>query len=324
MLDALLNILNGFTDIPFVELAWSHAPDDKYGVITLDNQIPLNADADPVSEKMLTGFVDVFVKKPKDLSTISSVENALKQLGIWFALNSVQFEDDTGYVHYEWEWRDSTNVVSEKLYVVKFHAHGGYVGEPQIVPYGGEPDAPTSIPDYTEDGITYSPNEEWNPSTSVGVTQNTVYEKSYHAVITLVNSLGRGFGLLAKNGDYPFTNEQINTLIAWFDNGGKIVCKKSGLLNKDVTDITTSRVYYDGGFSNWYVPEVWVSNNNEAFKKANVAFTTDEIDYMIEWFNNGGRIIVWLYNGNSGTDASGISTECIAITNGLIQFPWAR
>ena len=165
MLDALLNILNGFTDIPFVELAWSHAPDDKYGVITLDNQIPLNADADPVSEKMLTGFVDVFVKKPKDLSTISSVENALKQLGIWFALNSVQFEDDTGYVHYEWEWRDSTNVVSEKLYVVKFHAHGGYVGEPKIVPYGGEPDAPTSIPDYTEDEITYSPNEgsDWQP-----------------------------------------------------------------------------------------------------------------------------------------------------------------
>ena len=78
MLDALLNALNAFTDIPFVELAWSHSPDDKYGVINLDNQLALDADADPVSEKMLTGFVDVFVKKPKDLSTVSDVESALK------------------------------------------------------------------------------------------------------------------------------------------------------------------------------------------------------------------------------------------------------
>lgn len=321
MLDALLNILNGFTNIPFVELAWSHAPDDKYGVISLDTQTALNTDADPVSEKMLTGFVDVFVKKPKDLTTVSDVESAMKRLGIWFALNSVQFEDDTGYVHYEWEWKDAPNIVATKLYVVRFHTHDGYVGEPQIVPYGGYPDVPTSIPDYIDDGITYSPNEEWKPSTDVGVTQNTVYEKTYHAVITLVNSLGRGFGQLAKNGDYPFTNEQINTLIEWFNNSGRIVCKKRGLPNKDVTDITISRVSYDGGFSNWYVPEVWIANG-EAFKTESAVFDSEEIDYMIEWFNGGGRIICWFYSGSSGVNASGISSEWIEAT--YHQFPWAK
>ena len=117
MLDALLNVLNGCTDIPFVELAWSHAPDDKYGVINLDNQIALDADADPVSEKMLTGFVDVFVRKPKNLSTVKIVENAMKALGIWFKLNSVQFEDDTGYLHYEWIWRDTLGKVEQHMYI---------------------------------------------------------------------------------------------------------------------------------------------------------------------------------------------------------------
>lgn len=117
MLDALLNYLNGYTDIPFVELAWSHAPDDKYGVINLDNQIALDADADPVGEKMLTGFVDVFVRKPKNLSTVKIVENAMKALGIWFKLNSVQFEDDTGYLHYEWIWRDTLGKVEQHMYI---------------------------------------------------------------------------------------------------------------------------------------------------------------------------------------------------------------
>ena len=120
---------------------------------------------------------------------------------------------------------------------------------------------------------------------------------------------------------FPLTNEQINTLIEWFNNGGKIVCKKEGSPNKDVTNITTARVYYDGTFSNWYVPEVWVSNG-QAFKAASTVFTTDEINYMIEWFNNGGKIRVWLYNGSTGMDASGISNEYIAI--GGIQFPWAK
>ena len=323
MLDALLNILNGFTNIPFVELAWSHSPDDKYGVISLDNQIALDADADPVSEKMLTGFVDVFVKKPQNLSTVSDVESAMKRLGIWFALNSVQFEDDTGYVHYEWEWKDTTNIVASKLYIVRFRAHGEYVGEPQIVPYGGHPDVPTDeIPDYTEDGITYSPNGTWSPSTEVGVTQNTVYEQTYHAVITLVNSISAIVMVMAKNGDVPFTTDQINILIDWFNNGGRIVCEKRGLPDREVTNITIARVYYDETFSNWYVPEVWIANY-KAFKRADIAFTTDEIDYMIDWFNNGGRIAVWSYSGTNGTDASGISTEMIETNNGLVKYPWA-
>lgn len=226
MLDALLNILNGFTDIPFVELAWSHSPDDKYGVITLDNQIPLNADADPVSEKMLTGFVDVFVKKPQDLSTVTDVESAMKRLGIWFALNSVQFEDDTGYVHYEWEWRDATNIVASKLYVIRFRDHYGDVVEPQIVKAGYYPVIPTGkAQNYTENGITYIPYTNRWSSSVVRARANAVYDAVYYTEVTLK---GYAPDITAWHGDDPFTATQINALISFFDGGGKISCVSNG------------------------------------------------------------------------------------------------
>lgn len=206
MLDALLNVLNGFTDIPFVELAWSHSPDDKYGVINLDNQLALDADADPVSEKMLTGFVDVFVKKPQDLSTVSDVESALKRLGIWFALNSVQFEDDTGYVHYEWIWRDTTGILFV-LYRINFYTPDGE--ETQIVHYLQIPKAPTTIssrPFGLELII-----DHWHP-TIVPADSN----KNYWAFVRVnVQAENRGF-VYDANGN-RFNSEQVRYIV---DNFG--------------------------------------------------------------------------------------------------------
>ena len=248
MLDALLNVLNGCTDIHFVELAWSHSPDDKYGVIALDNQIALDADADPVSEKMLTGFVDVFAKKPKDLSTVSDVESAMKRLGIWFALNSVQFEDDTGYVHYEWIWRDTTNIVPSKLYVCRFHAHNRYIGEPQIVEIGNFVVVPTDyIPPYTQNGISYTPDRNrWKPNPSVPVFNNTVYERLYSTDVIIEN------GKAYKSTGVAFTPSQINDLIAFFGNGNLIVCVANGGISRTQADsIDTEKITYNGGSAVW-------------------------------------------------------------------------
>ena len=247
MLDALLNILNGFTDIPFVELAWSHSPDDKYGVINLDNQIALNADADPVIEKMLTGFVDVFVKKPKDLSTVSDVESAMKRLGIYFALNSVQFEDDTGYVHYEWEFKDTTNIVASQLYVVKFHAHNGYVGEPQIVSNNNLPVIPTVDP-YELDGLNYL-FYQWNEPVTVA-TQNAEYDALYYIEIRILYSNGVYHARTYIDGrNKKLTSEQIETVIAWFD-GNKVAC----VWNGDVIaarDVTVDNIIFAGITAVW-------------------------------------------------------------------------
>lgn len=217
MLNALLNILNGLTDIPFVELAWTHSPDDKYGVITLNNQIVLNADADPVTEKMLSGFVDVFVKKPQDLSTVNDVESALKQLGIWFALESVQFEDDTGYVHYEWQWRDTLGVVaSNNIYVARFFVDDEQIADPQIV-IDGNVEYPRVL-DYTDGGLTYV-FASWKALDNRG---NIDYVAQFGIYVEVVRLLKE---YIAHNKNATaFTDAQIGTIVEWFNGGNAVLC----------------------------------------------------------------------------------------------------
>lgn len=227
MLNALLTALNGLTDIPFVELAWSHSPDDLYGVITLDNQIALNTGASPVSEKMLSGFVDVFIKKPQDLSVIDDVESVLHELGIWFALNSVQFEDDTGYVHYEWEWRDSIGVVTNNVFIVRFISDGKEIAPPELVFNTSD----IEYPDVTivKDGLTYSV-AEWNATTQGSVITCT-------AVFCLVVSISViGARYYAMNGGNAFTDEQVQSIIEWNDSGGLVLCGSDGTYATSVSE----------------------------------------------------------------------------------------
>ena len=252
MLDALLNYLNGFTDIPFVELAWSHSPDNKYGVINLDNQIALDADADPVSEKMLTGFVDVFVKKPQDISTVTDVENAMNRLGIYFALNSVQFEDDTGYVHYEWTWRDTLGVVTQKEYVVKFIDYAGNIVDTQIVPYGEKATVPHIVlPNYELNGLLYR-HGGWNPApNATPITQNTVIKAKYYLNVAVIEAYNP---YVAANPDYltPFTTEQIANMIAYFNNGNTIYCFGFEEIHRSkATAIDENGITWDGGYAVW-------------------------------------------------------------------------
>lgn len=107
----LTEALNLFTGIPFTEWAWSEAPKDRYGVVTADGQSELKADADPAAEKMLTGYVDVFVKASDD-DPRDDVENAMRAIGVWFRMESIQFEPETGFLHFEWRWTDSMNTAS--------------------------------------------------------------------------------------------------------------------------------------------------------------------------------------------------------------------
>ena len=234
MLDALLNVLNGLTDIPFVEFAWSHSPDDKYGVITLDNQIALNTDADPVTEKMLSGFVDVFVKKPQDLSTVNDVESALKQLGIWFALESVQFEDDTGYVHYEWQWRDSISIVTSDTYVARFFIDDVEIADPQIV-VNNDVVFP-NVQGYVANGITYI-HTSWK---SVYNRGNINYIAKFGALLTIRRVSSDYF---VMNGSNSFTETQINAIVDWFASGNDVVCSYNGI-NMGATSVTSENVKF--------------------------------------------------------------------------------
>lgn len=55
-------------------------------------------------EKAVTGSTDLFTKKEFD-SWKDAFEAAMDAAeGISWKLNSVQYEEDTGYWHYEWIW----------------------------------------------------------------------------------------------------------------------------------------------------------------------------------------------------------------------------
>ena len=51
----------------------------------------------------LSGTIDYFTKDEGD-EAIAEIQAALISAGIAFGLNSIQYEPDTGYIHYEWTW----------------------------------------------------------------------------------------------------------------------------------------------------------------------------------------------------------------------------
>lgn len=105
MLDGLATALAA-TKLDFAFSAWSHAPSGDYGVYSLSGQKALSSDSNAGSEKMLEGFIDYFCRSDA-LTAKNAIESALSGLGLYWELNSVQYEDDTGYLHYEWIWRDT-------------------------------------------------------------------------------------------------------------------------------------------------------------------------------------------------------------------------
>lgn len=92
------------TPFPFAHFGWRTEPAGDYGVYAEESAGTLIAD-DRNAESFLTGYIDLFTRTADDTPRIL-VENALRSAGVLFWLDSVQFENDTRFVHYEWRWRD--------------------------------------------------------------------------------------------------------------------------------------------------------------------------------------------------------------------------
>lgn len=75
---------------------------DDYIVWGEDSSDDLKADGKTV-EIGMTGTADLYTKTEYS-QLVDSVESAFERIGVAYNINSVQFEDDTGYIHYEWEW----------------------------------------------------------------------------------------------------------------------------------------------------------------------------------------------------------------------------
>lgn len=101
MLEELFLALQA-TGYAFAHFAWSKAPEGDYGTYAESNGNDLIAD-DKHIERGTEGYINLFTRDDTDTPRVK-IETALNSLNIAWNLNTVQYENDTGYIHYEWEF----------------------------------------------------------------------------------------------------------------------------------------------------------------------------------------------------------------------------
>ena len=78
----------------------THKP-DKYIVWAEDTEADsLNAD-DRKEEQVIQGTIDYFTKTEYD-ANVKLIQEKLNSIEISWRLNSIQYEEDTKFIHYEW------------------------------------------------------------------------------------------------------------------------------------------------------------------------------------------------------------------------------
>jgi len=102
-----------YTGLPFAHFGWSKAADMSacdHGVYAEDNEKALYAN-NAHAERVLEGTIDFYSREGTGAAK-RNIEAALTLYKIPYRLNSIQYEEDTGFVHYEWvfEVLDRENV----------------------------------------------------------------------------------------------------------------------------------------------------------------------------------------------------------------------
>lgn len=75
---------------------------DKYIVWAEDGE-GNSGHADNKKNQAIQGTIDYFTKDDAD-PAVEEIQEALELYEISYKLNSVQYEDETEYIHYEWIW----------------------------------------------------------------------------------------------------------------------------------------------------------------------------------------------------------------------------
>ena len=79
----------------------AHEQMDKYLVWAEDGQAASVWADDRMQEQAIQGTIDYFTKTEND-PNVRKIQDALNDASISLRLNSVQHEDETGYIHHEW------------------------------------------------------------------------------------------------------------------------------------------------------------------------------------------------------------------------------
>ena len=102
----------GSTGIPFAAYAWAAPPQgDAWGVVSIDGGRGLAGD-NAHAEDALEGTIDLFTRRLGS-ADFNAVRDCLQGLDICYTLNSVQYEQDTRLIHYEWVWQSEGPAVFE-------------------------------------------------------------------------------------------------------------------------------------------------------------------------------------------------------------------
>lgn len=75
---------------------------ERYFVWQEDGRSDLTAD-NVHGERAVTGFTDLFTKQEFD-PWAAELEKSFDAAGIAWRLRDVQYEPETGFVHYTWDW----------------------------------------------------------------------------------------------------------------------------------------------------------------------------------------------------------------------------
>ena len=95
-------IIKAHTDVTYAVSHYSRLRSDRYFVWAEDAVNDLSAD-DVHSERAIQGSTDLYTKIEFD-PWAARFEASLDELGIAWYKSSVQYEEDTGYIHHEWIW----------------------------------------------------------------------------------------------------------------------------------------------------------------------------------------------------------------------------
>lgn len=95
--DALLEV----TPNVFHYEAWSKP--NKYIVWAEDTEASAGHADNQKTNQVIQGTIDYFTKEEYD-PNFELIQDKLNSIDIGWRLNSIQYEEETSYIHYEWIW----------------------------------------------------------------------------------------------------------------------------------------------------------------------------------------------------------------------------
>lgn len=102
--DELVTALKAM-DVPFAEFGWATRPTSDFGVVALDMESGKSESDNGTRCAVMEGTADLYMHGMNS-THIQAVETVLETVcGASWELNSVQYEQDTKLLHYEWVFR---------------------------------------------------------------------------------------------------------------------------------------------------------------------------------------------------------------------------